>query len=101
VIYQGAKARLDSRTLYYTDLFSVMIFTDVLILILSLLVSDRYERRFPQRRFRDLDHSDPFLTLPSRDLTAPPLALLGMCFGILTILVYNYNTRIHGGRPAR
>lgn len=50
-IYWSGVADLEPNTLFYTDVFSVMIFTDVLILILSLVVSDRYELVF---RVRDL-----------------------------------------------
>jgi hypothetical protein len=38
-------------TSFYTDLFTVMIFTDVLILILSLNVSGRYEMVFRNAAF--------------------------------------------------
>ena len=93
VIYQGAKARLDLRTLYYTDVFSVMIFTDVLILILSLMVSDRYELVFRNAAFVISTILIRFSLTIARPYGAP-LALLGMVFGILTLLVYNYNTRV-------
>ncbi len=50
-IYQGTKLTLDPNTFFYADVFTVMIFTDVLIVILSLSVSDRYELVFRNGAF--------------------------------------------------
>src|SRR6266852_651880 len=50
-IYHGAQTKLDPNTFFYTDLFTVMIFTDVLIVILSLAVFDRYELVFRNAAF--------------------------------------------------
>jgi hypothetical protein len=71
----------------------VMIFTDVVIVILSLVVSDRYELVFRNAAF-------VISTILIRfSLTAgwpygALLALMGMTFGILTLLIYNYHRRI-------
>jgi len=80
-------------TTFYNDLFTVMIFTDVLILILSIVVSGNYEVVFRSAAFVvsivlirfSLAEGYPF---------GPPLALLAMVFGILTLLVFNYHMRV-------
>jgi hypothetical protein len=83
------------NSFFYTDVFSVMIFTDVLIVILSLGVSDRYELVFRNGAF-------VISTILIRlSLTAQPpfgavLALLGMLFGIGTLLIYNYHLEVAG-----
>jgi hypothetical protein len=84
-------------TTFYNDLFTVMIFTDVLILILSIVVSGHYDVVFRSAAFVvsivlirfSLTEGYPF---------GPPLALLAMLFGIATLLVFNYHMRI--GEPA-
>jgi hypothetical protein len=93
VIYRHGTPRLDLNAYFYTDVFMVMIFTDVLIVILSLVVSDRYELVFRNAAF-------VISTILIRfSLTAgwpygALLALMGMTFGILTLLIYNYHLRI-------
>jgi hypothetical protein len=80
-------------TTFYNDLFTVMIFTDVLILILSIVVSGHYEVVFRSAAFVvsivlirfSLAEGYPF---------GPPLAILAMVFGIATLLVFNYHMRI-------
>lgn len=84
---------LGHTTTFYNDLFTVMIFTDVLILILSIVVSGHYEVVFRSAAFVvsivlirfSLAEGYPF---------GPPLALLAMMFGILTLVVFNYHMRI-------
>jgi hypothetical protein len=71
----------------------VMIFTDVLILILSLVVSGVYELVFRNAAFvvstilirLSLSEGYPF---------GAPLALMSMVFGILTLLVFNFHMRL-------
>jgi hypothetical protein len=93
VIYRGGPQRLDINAYFYIDVFAAMIFTDVLIVILSLAVSDRYELVFRNAAF-------VISTILIRfSLTAgwpygAILALLGMAFGIFTLLIYNYHQRI-------
>jgi hypothetical protein len=78
---------------YYHDVFTVMIFTDVLILTLSLGVSGRYEMVFRNAAFVlsiillrfSLTEDHPY---------GASLALFAMAFGILTLLVFNFHTRI-------
>lgn len=93
VIYRKGIRHVDTNAYFYTDVFAVMIFTDVLIVILSLVVSDRYELVFRNAAFVistilirfSLTAAWPFSAL---------LALMGMMFGIFTLLIYNYHVRI-------
>jgi hypothetical protein len=89
----GKWAPVESANFFYTDLFTVMIFTDVLILVLSLVISGRYEMVFRNAAFVIA------VILIRLSLTeAPPygaaIALLAMVFGILTLLVFNYHSRL-------
>ena len=93
VLYHGAKARLDPNTFFYTDVFTVMIFTDVLIVILSLAVSDRYELVFRNGAFVISTILIRFSLTVARPFAAE-LAVTGMIFGILTLVIYNYHARI-------
>lgn len=84
---------IESATTFYNDLFTVMIFTDVLILILSMAVSGHYAMVFRNAAFVvstilirfSLTEGYPF---------GAPLAVMAMAFGILTLLVYNYHLRL-------
>jgi len=86
---------IESATTFYNDVFTVMIFTDVLVLILSLVVSGQYENVFRNAAFVvsiilirfSLTEGYPY---------GAPLAVLAMVFGILTLLVFNYHVRING-----
>lgn len=91
-IYHGAQARLDPNTFFYTDVFTVMIFTDVLIVILSLAVSDRYELVFRNAAFVISTILIRFSLTTVRQYSAL-LAVTGMVFGIVTVLIYNYHVR--------
>ena len=88
-----APGEVNLNAFFYADVFTVMIFTDVLIVILSLAVSDRYELVFRNAAF-------VISTILIRfSLTAhwphnALLALMGMTFGILTLFIYNYHLRI-------
>ena len=92
-IYQGPLTDLEPKTLFYTDVFSVMIFTDVLILILSLVVSDRYELVFRNAAFVISTILIRFSLTADRPYGAL-LALLGMLFGTVTMLIYSYKTNL-------
>jgi hypothetical protein len=89
----GNAITLRSTSLFYNDLFTVMIFTDVLILILSLVISGRYEMVFRNAAFvvsiilirSSLTEERPYGAV---------IALSAMVFGILTLLVFNYHSRI-------
>lgn len=84
---------LTAATTFYNDVFTVMILTDVLVLILSLVVSGRYEMVFRNAAFVvsiilirfSLTEGYPY---------GAPLAIVAMLFGILTLLVYNYHSRV-------
>jgi hypothetical protein len=101
----GTLAAVESTNYFYNDLFTVMIFTDVVILILSLVISGRYEMVFRNAAFVIS------VILIRFSLTeAPPygaaIALLAMVFGILTLLIFNYHSAIRAselrngqGRP--
>jgi len=95
----GAKAKLDANTFFYTDVFTVMIFTDVLIVILALDVSDRYELVFRNGAFVISTILIRFSLTVARPYGAS-LALAGMLLGIFTLVVYNYHTRISQTRAA-
>ena len=91
--HQGALSVLAPPTAFYSSVFTVMIFTDVLILILSLVVSDHYELVFRNAAFV----ISTILIRFSLTAVHPWGALLGvggMVFGILTVLIYNYHCRV-------
>jgi hypothetical protein len=93
VLYYGAKTKLDPNIVYYNEVFTVMIFADVLIVILSLAVSDRYELVFRNGAFVISTILIRFsLTVPA-PLSAE-LAGAGMLTGILMLAIYNYHTRV-------
>jgi hypothetical protein len=83
----------EPNAFFYNDVFTVMIFTDVLILILSLVVSGRYEMVFRNAAFVlsiillrfSLTEGHPY---------GAPLALFAMVFGILTLLVFNFHSSL-------
>ncbi len=98
MVYHGAKARLDPNTFFYTEVFTVMIFTDVLIVILSLSVSDRYELVFRNAAFVISTIMIRFSLTVGRPSGAL-LALSGMAFGILHALVGVQLPRSQFSRP--
>jgi len=93
VAYGATKPHFDPNSFFYADVFSVMIFTDVLIVILSLVVSDRYELVFRNAAFVISTILIRFSLTVGRPVDAL-LALSGMLFGIFTLLVYNYHSRV-------
>jgi hypothetical protein len=98
-IYHVWNLGLEGLSVFYTDLFTVMIFTDVLVLILSLLVSDRYELVFRNAAFI----GSTILIRASLTAHPPysaPIALFSMVFGILTLAVYNYHSRLRAEERA-
>lgn len=99
VIYVGPIAETELQTMFYTDVFSVMIFTDVLILVLSLVVSDRYELVFRNAAFV-ISTILIRLSLTTERPWGAALALLSMMFAILTMLIYNYNAGVQGHHKA-
>jgi hypothetical protein len=91
--FLAAPASARPSSFFYTDVFAAMIFTDVLIVILSLAVSDRYELVFRNAAFvisTILIRFSLTATWPYNAL----LSLMGMTFGIVTLVIYNYHRRI-------
>jgi len=88
-----AGGREDINSFFYTDVFMVMIFTDVLIVILSLVVSDRYELVFRNAAFVISTILIRF-SLTAEWPYGAVLALMGMLVGIFTLIIYNYHRRI-------
>lgn len=92
-LLHGSPAAFQGRTTFYADVFTVMIFTDVLILLLSLLVSDDYELVFRNAAFVvstilirfSLSAGHPF---------GAEVGVAGMVFGIVTVLIYNYHLKL-------
>ncbi|WP_157467257.1 hypothetical protein [Edaphobacter aggregans] len=91
--HTGDYRNLRLSGVFYHDLFTVMIVTDVLILILSLVVSARYEMVFRNAAFVVSIILIRFSLSESRPYGAA-IALLSMIFGILTLLVFNYHSRL-------
>jgi hypothetical protein len=90
----SGQAGLGHATTFYNDLFTVMIFTDVLVLILSIVVSGHYEFVFRSAAFVVSIVLIRFALTEGYPFGAP-LALLAMVFGILVLVVFNYHMRIH------
>lgn len=91
---QGA-GLVESATTYYNDLFTVMIFTDVLILILSLAVSGHYEMVFRNAAYVAAVIMLRFSLTEGYPLAAP-LALGAMLFATLALVIFNYHTHVSG-----
>jgi hypothetical protein len=95
----GHRTIPEPNAFFYNDVFTVMIFTDVLILILSLVVSGRYEMVFRNAAFVlsiillrfSLTEGHPY---------GAPLALFAMAFGILTLLVFNFHSSLRTANGA-
>ncbi len=92
-IYYGAVQKFDPNTVFYSELFTVMIFADVLILILSLALLDKYEFVFRNVAFVISTILIRFSLTSARQYSAA-LAIGGMLFGIFTLLIYNYNLKV-------
>ena len=88
-LYQGG-AQPDPNAFFYTDLFVVMIFTDVLLVILSIAVSDSYELVFRNEAFV-ISTILLRISLTVQPPWSVPVALAGMAVGIAAVLIYNYN----------
>ena len=82
-------------TTYYNDLFTVMIFTDVLIVILSLAVSGHFEMVFRNAAYVVSVILLRFSLTQGYPLAAP-LALGAMLFGIGALVIFNYHTHVSG-----
>ena len=90
----GTTIRLDMHMNFFTDVFAVMIFTDVLIVIFSLSISGSYGLVFRNAMFvvstilirLSLSAAGPYSVL---------LALAGIASGIVTLLIYDYHLSIN------
>ncbi|NNE19844.1 MAG: hypothetical protein HKN10_15340 [Myxococcales bacterium] len=83
---------IDVRTIFYLDLFTVMIFADAVILILSLLLSGHYVLVFRNAAFV----VSTILLRFSLAVKKPydvELGLVSIAFGTLVLLTYNYYLR--------
>lgn len=89
---QTGHGAIEPATTFYNDLFTVMIFTDVLILILSLAVSGQYELVFRNAAFVVSIILIRF-SLTEGYPCGAPVALMAMIFGIVTLLVFNFHMR--------
>jgi hypothetical protein len=78
---------------FYNDVFTVMIFTDVTVLILSLVVSGRYAMVFRNAAFVVSTILIRFSLTEGYPYGAP-LAIIAMLFGTLALLVFNYHERV-------
>ena len=95
-VYRDAmtgQAGLGHVTTFYNDLFTVMIFTDVLLLILSIIVSGHYEFVFRSAAFVVSIVLIRFALTEGYPFGAP-VAILAMVFGIMTMVVFNYHVRL-------
>jgi hypothetical protein len=77
-----------------------MIFTDMLIVILSLAVSDRYELVFRNGAFVISTILIRF-SLTAASPYGAALALIGMASGICTLLICNYHLGLAAPRRVR
>ncbi|MDR3737862.1 MAG: hypothetical protein P4L40_02475 [Terracidiphilus sp.] len=84
---------VEPATTFYNDLFTVMIFTDVLVLILSLVVSGRYEMVFRNAAFVVAIILIRFALTETYPYGAA-LAVMAMAFSVLVVLLFNYHTRL-------
>lgn len=94
VAYFGAVPTIDVRTIFYLDLFTVMIFADALILILSLLLATHYELVFRNAAFV----GSTILLRFSLAVDKPydvELGILSVAFGVLVLLIYNYYLKVN------
>jgi hypothetical protein len=81
-------------TIFYSDMFTVLIFTDILILIQSLLLSNSYHLVF-----RNAGFVVSTILIRIAISAKPPfdvgIALIAVLFGILVLLIYKYAARIY------
>ena len=98
VAVAGSSPVIDIKTIFYVDLFTVMIFSDVLILLLSMFRAGNYELVFRNAGFI----VSTILIRFSLTVEKPydvELAILATLFGILVLLIYGYFRHI--AEPAR
>jgi hypothetical protein len=94
-ILATGQGRLESATSFYNDMFTVMVFTDVLVLILLLLFTGRYEMVFRNAGYVVSIVVIRFALTEGFPYGAP-LALMAMLFGTATVMIYNYHVSVSG-----
>jgi hypothetical protein len=92
-VFTGHFVAIEATNFFYNDLFTVMIFTDVVVLVLSLVISGRYEMVFRNAAFV-IAVIMIRLSLTEEQPYGAAIALLAMVFGILTLLVFNYHSKV-------
>ena len=92
-LIHGSPDAFHGHTSFYADVFTVMIFTDVLILLLSLRVSNDYELVFRNAAFVIATILIRF-SLSAGHPEGAEVGVAGMLFGIVTVLIYNYHSTI-------
>ncbi len=88
-IFEGFVDKRTLTTIFYADFFTILIFTDVLILILSLLLTDSYQLVFRNAGFVistvmlriSLSAAHPYSLIA---------AIIGILFGVLVLRIYLY-----------
>jgi hypothetical protein len=85
----GHRITPEPNAFFYND-----VFTEALILILSLVVSGRYEMVFRNAAFV-LSIILLCFSLTEDHPHGAPLGLIAIMFGILTLLVFNFHSRIY------
>ncbi|MEM8883370.1 MAG: hypothetical protein AAGD14_04835 [Planctomycetota bacterium] len=99
VAYLDSVTSIDLDTLFYAEFFTIMIFSDVVILIVSMTLSDRYELVFRNAGFvasTVLIRLSLIADRPYRLL----LGLLAIGFGVLVLLIYQYCRRVRSGEAS-
>jgi hypothetical protein len=79
---------------FFNDVFTVMIFTDVFVAILSLVLTGRYEMVFRNAGYVISVILIRFALMEQHPWNAI-LAVFATIFAILVSLIYNYHSRIH------
>ncbi len=92
-VQSGNPVTTSPTTLFSVAFFNVLIFVDIVILLLSLLVTSSYHLVFRNAGFVVVT------VLLRLGLTAPQpldvgLSVVGVLFGVLVLLIYKYFTRI-------
>lgn len=89
IIFFAAAPEIDIKRIFYVDLFTVMIFTDVLILLLSMLYSDNYPLVLRNAGFVVSTILIRFSLTISKPYNVE-LGLIAMVFGVLVLGIYSY-----------
>lgn len=94
----GSMPSVDVRKIFYVDFFSIMVFADAAILILSLRLSNRYDLVFRNAAFVVSTILLRFSIAMSKPYDVE-LGVGAMAFGTLVVLIYQYSRRIRDRPP--